>query len=424
METISKVASAAAETATNVAVEASNLAAQASKAAVNAVYGTNQSHEEPISGKTGDVSKGEPYDSGNMEPSESTGVAVGEKMVTDRTVKPTSPNITQAAAGPVKADGSEPKPSNQVKVPEAEKDHSPPTVSSRIDNHYNIPEHSTVNPKTNTFQGPDSVTPKMDAHYNVAVPKTTDIKALDDRNDSSHETSAIKPAETHTSFPTTTTHTTNAVEPLNDTFSSHRNIPTEQSTTFQDQSSSKHNVPEVNPAATQDSSRQTGDSTQAQGDIRSPNDPSTHPAHVNARENVDDRDGGLDANKNPNKDLGSGPKPLVQVAKQHGGDAGKVDNGGVKEPQNGAPKEEQASKPESQPIHHATGFVADGGDFDAAAPGAGIEADRLLESKGIHKDNANGPLTGNTDALDHHDGHGHKEKTSLKQKIKDKLHKH
>ncbi|KAK3340232.1 hypothetical protein B0H65DRAFT_252594 [Neurospora tetraspora] len=398
METINKVASAAATTASNVAVEASNLAAQASKAAVNAVYGTNQSHEEPISGKTGDVSKGEPYDAGNMEPGESTGVAVGERMVTDRTVRPTSPKITQDAAGPVKEDGTEPKPANQVKVPEAEKDHSPPTVNSRIDNHYNIPEHSTVNPKT------------------------TDIKALDN-NTSSHETTAIKPLDSNTSFPTTTTHTATAIEPLNDTFSSHRNIPAEQSTTFQDQSSSKHDVPKVNPAATQDSSRQTGDSTQAQNDIRSPNDPSTHPTHVNARVNVDDRDGGLDANKNPNKELGSGPKPLVEVAKQHDGDAGKVENGGVKEPQSGAPKEEQ-TKPESHHIHHATGFVADGGDFDAAAPGAGSEADRLLESTGIHRDNANGPLTGNTEALDQHDQHGHKEKTSLKQKIKDKLHKH
>lgn len=73
MDTINKVASSAATTASNVAVEASNLAveasnlaAQASKAAVDAVYGTGQSHEEPISGKTGDVSKGEPYDAGNM----------------------------------------------------------------------------------------------------------------------------------------------------------------------------------------------------------------------------------------------------------------------------------------------------------------------------------------------------------------------
>ncbi|KAK3494481.1 uncharacterized protein B0T23DRAFT_376677 [Neurospora hispaniola] len=406
METINKVASSAATTASNVAVEASNLAveasnlaAQASKAAVDAVYGTGQSHEEPISGKTGDVSKGEPYDAGNMEPSQSTGVAVGEKMVPDRTV-------AQDAAGPVKKDGTEPKPANLVKVPEAEKDHSPPTVNSRIDNHYNIPEHSTVNPKTNAFQGPDSITPKIDSHYNVAAPKTT----------------AVKPLDSNTSFPTTTTHTADAPEPLNDTFSSHRNIPAEQSTTFQDQSSSKHDVPKVNPAATQDSSLHPGDSTQAQNDIRSPNDPSTHPTHVNARENVDDRDGGLDADENPNKGLGSGPKSLGEVAQQHGGVAGKVEDGGVKDPQNGPPKEEQA-KPESHPIHHATGFQADGGDFDAAAPGAGVDADRILESKGIHRDDANGSLVGNTEALEH-DQHGHKDKTSLKQKIKDKLHKH
>lgn len=47
----------------------------------------------------------------------------------------------------------------------------------------------------------------------------------------------------------------------------------------------------------------------------------------------------------------------------------------------------------------------------------------ILESKGIHRDDANGSLVGNTDALEH-DQHGHKDKTSLKQKIKDKLHKH
>jgi len=35
-------------------------------AAVKAVWGEDESHQEPVSGKTGDVSKGEPYDAGNM----------------------------------------------------------------------------------------------------------------------------------------------------------------------------------------------------------------------------------------------------------------------------------------------------------------------------------------------------------------------
>ena len=35
-------------------------------AAARAIWGDEKSHQEPISGKTGDVSKGEPYDAGNM----------------------------------------------------------------------------------------------------------------------------------------------------------------------------------------------------------------------------------------------------------------------------------------------------------------------------------------------------------------------
>lgn len=35
-------------------------------AATRAIWGDEQAHQEPISGKTGDVSKGEPYDAGNM----------------------------------------------------------------------------------------------------------------------------------------------------------------------------------------------------------------------------------------------------------------------------------------------------------------------------------------------------------------------
>ena len=34
--------------------------------ATKAIWGTDESHQEPISGVNGDVSKGEPYDAGNM----------------------------------------------------------------------------------------------------------------------------------------------------------------------------------------------------------------------------------------------------------------------------------------------------------------------------------------------------------------------
>jgi hypothetical protein len=44
METLNKVASAASE----------------------AIWGKNQAHEEPVSGKMGNVAAGEPYDAGNI----------------------------------------------------------------------------------------------------------------------------------------------------------------------------------------------------------------------------------------------------------------------------------------------------------------------------------------------------------------------
>ena len=38
----------------------------------------------------------------------------------------------------------------------------------------------------------------------------------------------------------------------------------------------------------------------------------------------------------------------------------------------------------------STGLAADGGDFDATRPGAGREATRLMEQKGLHKSKAGG----------------------------------
>lgn len=44
-------------------MEAINTAANT---AAKAIWGTNESKEEPVSGRTGDVAKGEPYDAGNI----------------------------------------------------------------------------------------------------------------------------------------------------------------------------------------------------------------------------------------------------------------------------------------------------------------------------------------------------------------------
>jgi len=69
----------------------------------------------------------------------------------------------------------------------------------------------------------------------------------------------------------------------------------------------------------------------------------------------------------------------------------------------------------------SSGMAADGGDFDASNPGAGVEATRLLEEKGIHKSEDNkGPPQDLGD--DNAGGSQDAAKGSKLGKIKEKLH--
>ncbi|OBT70817.1 hypothetical protein VF21_10020 [Pseudogymnoascus sp. 05NY08] len=74
----------------------------------------------------------------------------------------------------------------------------------------------------------------------------------------------------------------------------------------------------------------------------------------------------------------------------------------------------------------SSGMKADGGDFDASAPGAGREADRLLTEKGITRSGADEKkVTGEMDtkAPDGHNNASENDKLGLKDKLKNKLHK-
>lgn len=290
--------------------------AAAAAVASHAVWGTDESKEEPVSGKTGDVSKGEPYDAGNMEPKESTGVTGGD------TLKPTEL----------------------------------PTRTKQI----------------NTGE---------------AVPT----------DESSTESSA---KETIKGTSATTTSAASA------------------------------------PHKAEGSSVSNSDMSKAQQDVRSPSDAQTHPSHAQARSNVDNTATGLDTNDNSTRIDGPGPKPLEEVAKAHGGDAGKApedqrdrdgnddndedDGTGIQKKSHGEGTGEKYIK--------STGLAADGGNFDASQPGAGREADRLLEEKGVHRDGGAPNISAPSDTNDSKDANGHgyghtKEKRSLGEKIKAKLHK-
>jgi hypothetical protein len=69
----------------------------------------------------------------------------------------------------------------------------------------------------------------------------------------------------------------------------------------------------------------------------------------------------------------------------------------------------------------STGMAADGGDFDVTNPGAGAEATRLLEEKGVHKSVDNKAASNDSVEAASSDG-PEKTKTSKMAKLKEKLH--
>jgi len=69
----------------------------------------------------------------------------------------------------------------------------------------------------------------------------------------------------------------------------------------------------------------------------------------------------------------------------------------------------------------SSGMPAEGGDFDASNPGAGQEATRLMEEKGIKSDGNRGPPAGPADGEDK-STNDDKVKVSKLEKIKEKLH--
>ncbi|ETS84010.1 hypothetical protein PFICI_05886 [Pestalotiopsis fici W106-1] len=285
------------------------------KTAANAVWGPNTTDgKEPVSGHQGDVSKGEPYDKGNIEGAHSSVNTTGES----------TPNTTSAAA-PTSAAGNTTGPST-TSVTEGSKD---------------AEFAKTTGTAAESSEVPDN--------------ERTELKAKDTPSDT----------------------------------------------------------------------------TTGQNDTRDPTNPQTNPK--NNPTDVDDTAAGPTEGQ---KLDGPGPKPLDEVAKEHGGDAGNSDAALTSSEGNTEGKAATESDDPNDP--HApskgegtgekyiksTGMAADGGDFDAANAGAGREADRLMEEKGIHtsKDAPKGEV-----ADDKHgspESEEKKKKPGVVQKIKAKLSHH
>jgi len=126
---------------------------------------------------------------------------------------------------------------------------------------------------------------------------------------------------------------------------------------------------------------------------------------------------------------GPSPKPVDQVAREHGGDAGLAHKPTTEDKKDTEEDKKETEEKDKKPkttgeVVHATGFAAEGGDFDATKPGAGKEADRLHEqgsSPGIAPSGSQGDGASDSKTSKGKDG---KDKPSLKDRIKAKLNRH
>jgi len=112
---------------------------------------------------------------------------------------------------------------------------------------------------------------------------------------------------------------------------------------------------------------------------------------------------------------------LEEKARESGGDvSGTGPSAGDDED---GPQKESHGEGTGELYVKSSGMKADGGDFDASNPGAGKEADRLLETKGIHH-TVGAPTADGNEEDSKDDVTTEKEgKVSLKDKIKAKFHK-
>ncbi|KAI0024880.1 hypothetical protein F4780DRAFT_481265 [Xylariomycetidae sp. FL0641] len=175
------------------------------------------------------------------------------------------------------------------------------------------------------------------------------------------------------------------------------------------------------------------DSSKGQADTRTPEDPKTNPKSAPTDVN--------NTTEGPNeaqKTSAPGPKPLGELASKHGGDAGATGNAGGEakkdEGEGDGPDAKSKGEGTGEQWVKTSGLKADGGDFDATKPGAGREADRLMEQKGMHPnepDKGQGESGGDSSKDSSKDSGKDSgkspsggEKKGIASKIKDKLHRH
>ncbi|TQV92320.1 hypothetical protein V2A60_007011 [Cordyceps javanica] len=347
----------------------------------------DSSNQEPLSGSQGDVNKGEPYDAGNLDPSDQERIRQGLSSSESRDVNSTDGAYTTSSADtgkPFNSDSITSGGSNSVLKGENTGRITTATNATN-DAGFTHPQHDMSAPGRNT-SGEDNR-----GGITTSTNRTTGSDFTSPGQDMGGSA--------------------RSASGLDSTSSSHHN----------DRASSKNQ--ELNA---------TGDNLASQ-DLNRADDASS--ANIDSKSKPSEKPSTSD--DEPAVDVsGPGPRDLSTVARENGGDAGSHNSASAshssssKQPATGSdlPADQSQEKGTGEMYVKSSGLQADGGDFDATKPGAGREADRLMEEKGISTSSSGGKDKGSESADHHHksssSGSEGKEKHSIVDKIKEKLHKH
>ncbi|KAM3462772.1 hypothetical protein MY5147_005690 [Beauveria neobassiana] len=398
---------------------------QMATTAAKYVFG-DSANQEPLSGTQGDVTKGEPYDAGNLDPSDQERLRQGLSGAESRDVNSSNTTATTSSSSDKSVDTKITSSSAFGGVSKTENTGPITTATNAADDAgFTHPQHDMSAPgRSSSGQG-------FAGGVTTATNRTTDSGFTtpgQDMGGSARSTSGLESSHSPSGLDNIrsvsgldSTRSTSGFD--NNSSSSSTN---KQSTSTQNLNTTGQNLTDQNLDSTRDVSASS---------IDSKSKPSKSPS--------------ADANDEPSSvDVsGPGPRDLSTVAREHGGDAGShrgsettSTSSGNKQSDSGVgaggnlPADRSQEKGTGEEYVKSSGLQADGGDFDATRPGAGREADRLMEQKGITtaagagasggaavakgKDGAEHKARGNSGSGDSKEKHG------LVDKIKEKLHKH
>lgn len=340
--------------------------------------------QEPISGSQGDVTKGEPYDAGNLDPEEQQRLGQGLSAAESRS-SPDGVSKSQNT-GPITTATNT---TNNAGFTNSQHDMSAP---GRNTAHEDISSAGGITTATNRTTASGFTSPGQDMGGN-ARSSTSNLDST--RNTSGFDSSSSNRATS--------------------------NLDSTRRTSGLDSNNSNRGTSDLN----------TPSDNLASQDLRRADDASS--ANIDSKSKPSEKpSAGGDADE-PSADVsGPGPRDLSTVAREHGGDAGTHGTetaASSRKPGAGSdlPADQSQEQGTGEKYVKSSGLQADGGDFDAANPGAGREADRLMEQKGIISTSTAGKDK-EAAADQHHkapsSGSDGKEKHGLVDKIKEKLHKH